>query len=69
MTDLWGNAIGVMIVLMMVTFLGIWVWAWRGRHKPVFQQMAAMPMEDTPQPFDENFPQKNHSQANEEQTP
>jgi cytochrome c oxidase cbb3-type subunit 4 len=35
-----------MIVLMMVSFIGIWIWAWRKYHKPVFDRMAQLPMQD-----------------------
>jgi cytochrome c oxidase cbb3-type subunit 4 len=46
MNPLWGHAIGVMIVIIMLTFIGIWIWAWRSKHKPVFDQMAHIPMQD-----------------------
>ncbi|WP_202922436.1 cbb3-type cytochrome c oxidase subunit 3 [Sinimarinibacterium sp. NLF-5-8] len=42
----WGNAIGVMIVLMLLVFIGIWVWAWGARHKPTFDRLSRLPMED-----------------------
>lgn len=50
MSALWGNAIGVMIVIIMLVFIGIWVWAWRSRHKVAFDQLSALPMEDSPEP-------------------
>lgn len=50
MSPLWGNAIGVFIVIIMLTFIGIWIWAWRSKHKAVFERMANMPMEDSPEP-------------------
>ncbi len=46
MSPIWGHIAGVFIVLMMTTFLGIWVWAWRRRHRPVFDRLARLPMED-----------------------
>lgn len=46
MSPFWGHLAGVMIVLMMVSFVGIWIWAWRKYHKPVFDQMAQLPMQD-----------------------
>lgn len=46
MSELYGHAIGVMIVLMMITFLGIWVWAWLPYHKKTFASLAKIPMED-----------------------
>lgn len=46
MNPIWGNIIGVITVALMVLFIGIWFWAWRKRHKKVFDRMAALPMED-----------------------
>ncbi len=46
MSPFWGHLAGVMIVLMMVSFIGIWIWAWRKYHKPVFDRMASLPMQD-----------------------
>ena len=46
MSPFWGHLAGVMIVLMMVSFVGIWIWAWRKYHKPVFDRMAQLPMQD-----------------------
>lgn len=42
----WGHVIGAITVVLMATFIGIWIWAWRKRHRTVFQRMAALPMED-----------------------
>ncbi len=47
MSELWGNLIGVLIVMMIVSFVGGWVWLWQKRHKPLFDEMAALPMSDT----------------------
>lgn len=46
MSPIWGELAGTLIVLMMFTFIGIWIWAWRKHHRPVFEQMAQLPMED-----------------------
>ncbi|MBD8873319.1 cbb3-type cytochrome c oxidase subunit 3 [Rhodanobacter sp. DHB23] len=46
MNPFWGHLAGVLIVLMMVSFVGIWIWAWRRYHKPVFDRMAQLPMQD-----------------------
>ncbi|MEN9465077.1 MAG: cytochrome c oxidase subunit [Pseudomonadota bacterium] len=46
MSEFDGNLHGVITVAMMATFIGIWVWAWRKRHKNVFDRMAGIPMED-----------------------
>lgn len=50
MSALWGNLIGVFTVLLLVGFIGIWVWAWRRYHKPVFDRMARLPLEDDSRP-------------------
>lgn len=46
MSPVWGHVAGVVIVLMMLTFIGIWIWAWRKYHKSTFNRMARLPMED-----------------------
>ncbi|MCW5619908.1 MAG: cbb3-type cytochrome c oxidase subunit 3 [Burkholderiales bacterium] len=46
MSALWGHFVGVFIVLMMATFIGIWIWAWLPRHKHTFGRLARMPMQD-----------------------
>ena len=46
MSPLWGEVAGGLILLMMITFIGIWIWAWRKHHQPVFDQMAQLPMQD-----------------------
>lgn len=46
MSDLDGNLHGVITLAMMATFIGIWIWAWRKRHKKVFDRMSQLPMED-----------------------
>jgi cytochrome c oxidase cbb3-type subunit 4 len=45
----WGHVAGVFIVLMLLTFIGIWVWAWGKRHRKVFRRMSEIPMEDPPE--------------------
>lgn len=50
MHSAWGHVIGAITVVLMATFIGIWVWAWRKRHRAVFKRMAALPMEDGADP-------------------
>ena len=45
MNPVWGHIAGVFIVLMLVSFIGIWIWAWRKRHKATFDRMARLPLE------------------------
>lgn len=51
MNPILGNLIGVFIVIIMSTFIGICIWAWAARHKPVFEKMASIPMEDDVIPY------------------
>ena len=44
MSALWGHAVGVLIVVLMLVFLGIWYWAWRPRHRATFDALAQIPM-------------------------
>ena len=46
MSALWGHMVGVLILVMMTTFIGIWVWAWLPRHRRVFDELAEIPMLD-----------------------
>lgn len=45
-SPVWGHVTGVVTVVLMVTFVAIWIWAWRKHHRATFQRMAALPMED-----------------------
>jgi cytochrome c oxidase cbb3-type subunit IV len=46
MSPIWGQITGAFILTMMITFMGIWAWAWRKRHQRVFDQMAQLPMQE-----------------------
>jgi len=46
----WGQIVGGMILLMLLTFCGIWIWAWHGRHRPAFDALARLPMDEEDQP-------------------
>lgn len=46
MSPLWGHMIGVIIVLMMLSFIGIWIWLWDRRHLPKHDALARLPLED-----------------------
>lgn len=56
MSAVWGHLAGVFIVLMMATFLGIWVWAWLPCHKRAFGWLARLPMEDGAAMADDSIP-------------
>jgi cytochrome c oxidase cbb3-type subunit 4 len=56
MNPLWGHVAGVFIVLMMLTFIGIWIWAWLPYHKRTFNRLSRLPMEDDAQPSNHAIP-------------
>lgn len=46
MNPIWGHVAGVVTVILMATFIGIWIWAWRKARGRVFERMARLPLED-----------------------
>lgn len=48
MSPFWGQLAGVITVVLMVTFIGIWIWAWRPRHRQTFDRLARLPLADEP---------------------
>ena len=46
MSAIWGHAIGVGIVLLMLVFGAIWLWAWLPHHRRAFDALARLPMRD-----------------------
>ena len=46
MNAMGANAIGVSIVLMLLAFVGIWLWAWLPYHRKTFDRLARLPMLD-----------------------
>lgn len=53
MSELFGNLVGVLILLLMFVFIGIWCWAWAPRHKKTFDALARIPMQEGPEPADD----------------
>jgi cytochrome c oxidase cbb3-type subunit IV len=49
MSPIWGHAIGVFIVLLLLVFSGVWLWAWLPHHKKTFEALARLPNEDNQQ--------------------
>jgi cbb3-type cytochrome oxidase subunit 3 len=49
-SELAGHAVGVVTLLLMLVFLGIWYWAWRPRHRASFDALARLPMCEAEQP-------------------
>jgi len=37
---------GTMLVILMVAFVGLWIWAWSRKRKATFDRAALLPLED-----------------------
>ncbi len=37
---------GIIVLLLIVGFLGLWVWAWSKRRKETFRRMSMLPLEE-----------------------
>jgi cytochrome c oxidase cbb3-type subunit 4 len=46
MNPLWGHVIGIVTLVVMLAFIGIWAWAWLPHHKQKFDTLAKLPMKD-----------------------
>jgi cytochrome c oxidase cbb3-type subunit IV len=46
MSALWGHFVGVVIALLMVSFVGIWIWAWLPHHRDTFAAHSRIPLHD-----------------------
>ena len=46
MNPIWGPIAGAFIIVMMLTFIAIWIWAWLPRNKRSFDKLARLPLED-----------------------
>lgn len=46
MNPIWGPIAGAFIVLMMLAFICIWIWAWLPHHRRSFGELARLPMND-----------------------
>jgi cytochrome c oxidase cbb3-type subunit 4 len=46
MSEFYGHFIGVLILVIMLTFIGIWFWAWRPHLKNDFATLARLPLDE-----------------------
>ncbi len=67
MNDIWGHLIGVVIILLIVAFVGVWIWAWLPRHHRVFSRMARVPLENDSIPGDLRADKERKDNNGEEQ--
>jgi len=47
---------GIILIVMITSFVGLWAWAWNRKRKPAFHQASLLPLEedDGRIPSDEN---------------
>lgn len=46
MNEFYGHFLGVITVLIMLSFIGIWIWAWLPHHKGKFSELARLPLDE-----------------------
>jgi cytochrome c oxidase cbb3-type subunit IV len=46
MSEFYGHFLGALTVLSMLSFIGIWVWAWSPHHREKFSELARMPLDE-----------------------
>jgi cytochrome c oxidase cbb3-type subunit 4 len=37
---------GVILLVLIFSFAGLWVWAWSGKRKPAFDEASMLPLEE-----------------------
>ena len=37
---------GILLILLILAFFGIWVWAWQSKQQPAFREASMLPLED-----------------------
>lgn len=37
---------GIVLVLLIIGFVGIWAWAWSRKRQPTFREMSRLPLEE-----------------------
>jgi len=36
----------VILITLMISFVGLWVWAWNSKRKPAFHEASMLPLEE-----------------------
>lgn len=47
---------GILTAILLVTFIGLWIWAWSRRRQRDFTEAANLPLEDSDAPLQERKP-------------
>jgi cytochrome c oxidase cbb3-type subunit 4 len=50
MNPIWGQIVGVTTVILMLMFIGIWIFAWHRGHRSTFDAMSRLPLQDQEPP-------------------
>jgi cytochrome c oxidase cbb3-type subunit 4 len=37
---------GILLILLILAFFGIWAWAWQSKQKPAFREASMLPLEE-----------------------
>jgi cytochrome c oxidase cbb3-type subunit 4 len=37
---------GIILIVMLISFLGLWAWAWNRKRKPTFREASLLPLEE-----------------------
>jgi cytochrome c oxidase cbb3-type subunit 4 len=37
---------GAILLILIISFLGLWVWAWSSKRKPAFDEASLLPLEE-----------------------
>ena len=37
---------GIILIIMIISFLGLWIWAWNRKRKPAFYDASLLPLEE-----------------------
>jgi len=37
---------GIVLIVLMISFLGVWAWAWSGKRRQTFKDASRLPLEE-----------------------
>lgn len=56
-----GGIRGILMLLLMAAFIGLWIWAWSSKRKQTFNQASMLPLEE-----DQEITAAGHADKDEE---
>jgi len=54
---------GILMVVLIIAFLGMWVWAWSGKRKQVFHDASMLPLEEDNGQIPHHHDERGNSQS------